>query len=69
MLGAAVAYRADPSTDPEKSVVLADGGEVIATDYETAENECVNDADRCPGPQETSNDPLPCFECFRESAE
>jgi hypothetical protein len=64
VLSAAVAYRADPSIDPGEPVVLADGGEVNATDYETVKNECVNDVDWCLGPQETSDDPLPCFECF-----
>lgn len=63
VLGAAIAYRRDPDTDPSEPVVLADGGHVIPDDTEVEDDAAECDEEWCPGPDA---DELPCFECFRD---
>lgn len=67
VLGAAVAYRANPDTDADDPVVVADGGRVVLEDTTAADDldDSGCDEDWCPGPRASPADPLPCFDCFR----
>ncbi|ELZ26522.1 hypothetical protein C475_08852 [Halosimplex carlsbadense 2-9-1] len=41
----------------------ADEGNVTLTNFITTDDTAC-DRDWCPGPRETADDPLPCFDCY-----
>lgn len=60
VMDAAWVYTRDTETPiPDGGIVIAD-----APDVDETEKEC--DEDWCPGPRDTADDPLPCFDCYEQ---